>query len=214
MLFQSQMLVDAAVEAGVKHIVHLGVFTSRHDSIPLFVWHDLIETYIKASGIAWTNIHPMLIQILLICQQSASITMKLEHADEMKAQTVVHDDVLTVLGRPGAFQSARGSLQDIQIFHTDRSNEFKNKTIDDTLLAFNIQRSLSHKGCPYDNAVAEATYKKIKTEFVRNQIFFHLYHLKIELADYVHWFNNHRIHSSLGYLTPARYRINTFKKTV
>lgn len=46
------------------------------------------------------------------------------------------------------------------------------------------------KGCPYDNAVAEATFKVIKTEFVRNQRFESLEELHYELADYVNWFNN------------------------
>ena len=113
-----------------------------------------------------------------------------------------------------AFQSVKENLKDIQIFHTDRGNEFKNQTIDETLKAFEIQRSLSHKGCPYDNAVAEATFKIIKTEFVRNQTFSSLYHLQIELADYVNWFNNHRIHSSPGYLSPVKYRMITIKKVV
>lgn len=113
-----------------------------------------------------------------------------------------------------AFQSVKGNLKDIQIFHTDRGNEFKNRTIDETLKAFEIQSSLSHKGCPYDNAVAETTFKIIKTEFVRNQTFCSLYHLQIELADYVNWFNNHRIHSSLGYLTPVKYIMITLKKVV
>lgn len=49
-------------------------------------------------------------------------------------------------------------LKDIQIFHSDRCNEFSNKTIDKLLLAFNITRSLSKRGCPYDNAVVEATF--------------------------------------------------------
>jgi uncharacterized protein YbjT (DUF2867 family) len=57
MLFQSKKLVDAAVAAGVSHIVHLGVFTSRNDLMPHYTWHDLVETYIEASGIAWTHIH-------------------------------------------------------------------------------------------------------------------------------------------------------------
>lgn len=113
-----------------------------------------------------------------------------------------------------AFQSIKGNLKDIQIFHTDRGNEFKNQTIDETLRAFGIKRSLSHKGCPYDNAVAEATFKIIKTEFVRNQNFSNLYHLQIELADYVNWFNKHRIHSSLGYLKPVKCRMITLKKVV
>lgn len=61
MLYQSKMMVDAAVAAGVSHIVHLGVFHSGHDRIPHFAWHEMIETYIKASGVAWTNIHPNVI---------------------------------------------------------------------------------------------------------------------------------------------------------
>lgn len=55
-------------------------------------------------------------------------------------------------------------LEKIQIFHTNRGNEFKNKALDDTLKTFCIQRSLSMKGCPYDNSVAEAMFKIIKTE--------------------------------------------------
>ena len=61
-----------------------------------------------------------------------------------------------------AFSKVKVNLNHIKIFHTDRGNEFKNKLIDETLESFQIQRSLSMKGCPYDNAVAEATYKIIK----------------------------------------------------
>lgn len=113
-----------------------------------------------------------------------------------------------------AFMSVEGNLSDIHIFHTDRGNEFKNKTIGDILETFGIERSLSHKGCPYDNAVAEATFKIIKTEFVWNETFADLKELKLKLWDYVHWYNHHRIHSSLGYLTPVQYRENTLKKIV
>lgn len=70
-----------------------------------------------------------------------------------------------------AFQSVEGNLRDIRLFHTDRGNEFKNQTNEELLETFDIGRSLSHKGCPYDNAVAEATFKIIKTEFVWNETF-------------------------------------------
>jgi len=113
-----------------------------------------------------------------------------------------------------AFASIKTDLSNIKIFHTDRGNEFKNKVIDDILKTFDIERSLSMKGCPYDNAVAEATFKIIKTEFVKNTIFNTLEELQIKLSDYVNWFNNHRIHSSLGYLTPYHYKKNTLKKVV
>lgn len=113
-----------------------------------------------------------------------------------------------------AFARVNGDLRDIEIFHTDRGNEFKNKIIDEAIKGFQIKRSLSMKGCPYDNAVAEATFKIIKTEFVREKIFKSLDELKWQLADYVNWFNNHRIHSSLGYITPYQFKLNNLKKVV
>ena len=113
-----------------------------------------------------------------------------------------------------AFQSVEGSLEEIRLFHTDRGNEFKNQTIEELLEVFDIERSLSHKGCPYDNAVAEATFKIIKTEFVWNETFADLKELKLKLWDYVNWYNHHRIHSSLGYQTPVQYRQNNLKKVV
>ena len=59
MLVQSKALVDAAVAAGVRHIVHLGVFTPRPDLYdPHLAWHQLVEAYIKVSGIPWTFLHP------------------------------------------------------------------------------------------------------------------------------------------------------------
>ena len=58
MLVQAKTLVDACVKAGVSHIVHLGVFGNWDTTDAHFAWHQLIETYIKASGINWTNLHP------------------------------------------------------------------------------------------------------------------------------------------------------------
>ena len=72
-------------------------------------------------------------------------------------------------------------------------------------------------------------YKVIKTEFVKNQRFETQEQLGYEFADYVNGspgsakhhpqllgkgYNNHRIHSSLGYLTPVEYRQNTLKNVV
>ncbi|WP_425383053.1 IS3 family transposase [Spiroplasma endosymbiont of Melieria omissa] len=72
-----------------------------------------------------------------------------------------------------AFMQSNRCLKDIQIFHSDCGNEFNNKIIDKLLLAFNITRSLSKKGCPYDNAVAEATFKTFKTNLLMIKILDH-----------------------------------------
>jgi transposase InsO family protein len=113
-----------------------------------------------------------------------------------------------------SFSKIQYNLNHISIFHTDRVNEFKNNVIDGIMETFDIDRSLSKKGCPYDNAVAEATFKIFKIEFVYPQIFNSLEHLNIELADYVHLYNNIRIHSSLEYLAPTTYKFLDLKKVV
>jgi len=105
-----------------------------------------------------------------------------------------------------AFGTVKVNLNSIEIFHTDRGNEFKNNLIDETLKVFNIRRSLSKKGCPYDNAVAEATFKIVKTEFAFNKIFNSFDELEYLLFDYVNWYNNIRIHGSLGYMSPVEYK--------
>lgn len=111
-----------------------------------------------------------------------------------------------------AFAQVKGNLNNIQLFHTDRGREFKNELIDEVIETFQIKRSLSMKGCPYDNAVSEATYKLVKSEFVKHRCFETIEQLKQELDDYVQWFNEKRIHSTLGYLSPHQYK--SLNKTV
>lgn len=94
----------------------------------------------------------------------------------------------------------------IQYFHTDRGNEFDNKTVDTFLEAFGIIRSLSEKGTPYDNAVAESTYKSFKAEFIYQEKFHTLRELEVKTLDFVNWWNTKRIHGTLNYKTPAQLR--------
>ncbi len=106
-----------------------------------------------------------------------------------------------------ALYSIKYDLRKISLFHTDRGNEFKNRIIEEALESFDIRRSLSYKGCSYDNAVAEATYKIIKTEFAFNKRFESHEELELELFDDVNWYNNVRIHGSLGYKTSVEFRM-------
>lgn len=98
-------------------------------------------------------------------------------------------------------------LNRVNIFHTDRGNEFKNKMIDEMVEKFNFKRSLSAKGTPLDNAVIESTNHILKTEFIKpHGNFSSLEELKLLLWDYVHWYNYERLHGSLDYISPIQYR--------
>lgn len=62
MMNQGKNLTDVAKETGVEYIVHIGTFHQpgcpQSRLVRHYIWHQLIETYIEASGIAWTHLHP------------------------------------------------------------------------------------------------------------------------------------------------------------
>lgn len=43
-------------------------------------------------------------------------------------------------------------MKQIQLFHTDYGNEFKNKQLDEILKVFEIERTIRMKGCSYDSS--------------------------------------------------------------
>lgn len=105
-----------------------------------------------------------------------------------------------------AFATVAFPLFDIDVFHSDRGSEFDNMALDEMFEVFGITRSLSKKGCPYDNAVVESTNKILKAEFVYRERFDSLEDLQIKLSDYVWWYNHERMHSTLGYMSPVEFR--------
>jgi uncharacterized protein YbjT (DUF2867 family) len=58
MTHQTKTLTDAAADADVGHIVHLGIFGNGRSTDPHFAWHELVERYIEGSGVPWTHLHP------------------------------------------------------------------------------------------------------------------------------------------------------------
>uniref|UniRef100_UPI002E1197D0 IS3 family transposase n=1 Tax=Enterococcus avium TaxID=33945 RepID=UPI002E1197D0 len=86
--------------------------------------------------------------------------------------------------------------------------------IHEILNGFGITRSLSRKGCPYDNAVAESTYISVKVEFVHQYQFETLAQLRLELFDYVHWCHYLRLHGTLAYETPIQIRQQRLAKRI
>ena len=104
-----------------------------------------------------------------------------------------------------AFAIIPFELDTIKVFHTDRGSEFNNMEIDDLLRTYQIERSVSRIGNPYDNAVVESTNKILRFEFLNKNTFVDLSDLHHRLNSYVAWYNNERLHSHLGYLSPREY---------
>nr|WP_270843729.1 IS3 family transposase [Bifidobacterium pseudocatenulatum] len=104
-----------------------------------------------------------------------------------------------------AFATLDFPLTEVEVFHTERGSEFDNAKIDELLDVFDIRRSLSRKGNPYDNAVVESTNRLLKKELIYWNHYTSLEQLRSDLNDYVWWFNNQRLHSTLGYRSPNEF---------
>jgi len=48
-------------------------------------------------------------------------------------------------------------------------------------------------------------YSVIKTEFAYNKEFINIEKLEFKWIDFVNWYNNQRIHGSLGNVSPSEY---------
>lgn len=79
------------------------------------------------------------------------------------------------------------------MFRTNRGSEFANSDIDDLPEAFDIRRSLSRKGDPYDNAAIEPANRTLKKGLVYRRAFADLGRLRRELNPCVRWRNEERM---------------------
>lgn len=99
---------------------------------------------------------------------------------------------------------ANRELADKLIFHSDRGIQYASKKMQ--LLFGNntkIVQSMSRKGNCWDNAVAESFFKSIKTEHLNHYSFSCFNKLYNSIEAYIYWYNNYRLHSALGYKSPA-----------
>ncbi len=91
------------------------------------------------------------------------------------------------------------------MLHPNRGSEFANARIDEMLEVFGIERSLSRKGCPYDNAAIESTNRLLKTSIVYGRAYATTEDLRREVNQWVRFYNNERIHTTLG-MSPVEFR--------
>lgn len=67
-------------------------------------------------------------------------------------------------------------------------------------------RSMSHKGCCWENSPIENWFFQLKHEWLCQFKNLTRKQAAKEIKKYVHWYNNKRIQKKLGYLSPVQYR--------
>lgn len=89
------------------------------------------------------------------------------------------------------------------IFHSDRGSQYTSNDYEELLSTLSIHHSYSKKGYPYDNASMESVGAILKKEEVNGNTYKTFEEAKLVIFEFIEsWYNNKRIHGTLGYITP------------
>ena len=96
-----------------------------------------------------------------------------------------------------------GESVDGVIHHSDAGSQYTALRYSDRLADVGAIASIGTVGDSYDNALAETVVGLYKTECVKiDGPFKTVDEVELATLSWVHWFNENRLHSSIGYLTP------------
>ena len=93
------------------------------------------------------------------------------------------------------------------ILHSDQGRQFTSLEFTLYCRDLGITQSMSHAGCPYDNAPMERYYNTLKAELIYQRFFHTDEELNYAVQEFAYlWYNQVRPHAHNGYLTPYERR--------
>ena len=99
------------------------------------------------------------------------------------------------------------------IHHSDRGSQYVSIRYTERLAEAGIEPSVGSKGDSYDNALAETINGLYKTELIhRRGPWKSRQSVELATLHWVHWFNNHRLLESIGYIPPAEAEANYYQQ--
>ncbi len=91
-----------------------------------------------------------------------------------------------------------------KIFNTDQGVQFTSEEFIHVLQTHNIAISMDGKGRALDNVFIERFWRSLKQEKIYRIDLSNVKEAKSAIAEYMEFYNHHRLHQSLGYQTPAK----------
>jgi transposase InsO family protein len=92
------------------------------------------------------------------------------------------------------------------IFHSDRGCQYTSGDFAELAATLGVTLSLGRKGQCWDNAVSESWFSSFKNELIDTRAWPTIAGLHRAVFDYIEgWYNVRRLHSTLGYQSPAAY---------
>ncbi|WP_093802141.1 IS3 family transposase [Streptomyces sp. Wb2n-11] len=118
-------------------------------------------------------------------------------ASHMRAELVIDALKMAVAARGGSVTG--------MIFHADRGAQYTSAAFAQVCAAFGIRRSMGRVGSSYDNALAESFRQGLKRETMHQRVFSTVRQSRLEIFQWLTYYNARRRHSALNYLSPAEF---------
>lgn len=143
------------------------------------------------------------------------VTTIIDLADRKIVAWVLSDDMTTenTIYKAWVLARKKRAITSNHIFHSDRGVQYaSNKMVSLFNLSTKITQSMSRKGNCWDNAVAESFFKTLKYECTNRYNFKSFLQASKVIEEYINWYNNVRMHSALGYKSPAEFELQLKSK--
>lgn len=96
--------------------------------------------------------------------------------------------------------------QESLIFHSDRGVQYASAGYREALAKYNVNQSMSGKGDPYDNAVAENFFSCLKCELIHHKHYKTRAEAQADIFAYIKtYYNSARPQASLNWMSPIAY---------
>ncbi len=100
----------------------------------------------------------------------------------------------------------RGPGADVElVHHSDRGSQYTSFDYTQELTDHGVLASVGSVGDAYDNAMAESFLDSFKTELIADRVFQTRPQLELAVVEYISWFNQDRLHESLGDIPPVEF---------
>ncbi|MGE0354016.1 MAG: IS3 family transposase [Gemmatimonadales bacterium] len=129
---------------------------------------------------------------------------------DLASRRVIGWEAKTTLGQELTLAALRQALAQRRpapglLHHSDRGMHYTGRSYQRLLAAHGVRPSMSRRGDCWDNAVVESFFATLKTELVRGPRWRTPGDARVALQEYLRWYNGQRLHSTLGYQSPARF---------
>ena len=114
-------------------------------------------------------------------------------------RSITSEDVIDTLVELFAMRGVPSAIR------SDNGPEFVARAIQEWLQRLRIETLYIAPGSPWENGYAESFHSKLRDEFLSQEVFESVRSARRQTSAWREDYNDHRPHSSLGYLTPGEY---------